>query len=860
MKTKVLMIFLLLSWTMSAQDKDAMKCLMEYYTSLKAYTHQYTQEKVYLHLDNNAYFPGETIWFKAYVVGAASLMPVQLSKVLYVELLTPEGQVMVRRKCELINGRTSGELPLKDLLHSGYYEVRAYTRAMLNWDVSCIFSRVIPVFDAPESPLKYGPLKLFHPEGKTDKAWSRTTSESGRDLSCGSLSFYPEGGYITRGLSSRVAFRWIGDHGQPMEGKLRLYSASGTMLEETQVIHEGMGLFHLPASESSGAYVETIPSTGKTERYELPACREAGCDVSTCVDTLGNLQMEVSANAALGSQLLGMSVTCRGELCYFDTLAMTPERKVLREVRRRQLHEGVHQVTLFTIEGEILSERMVWIPLREKPMKLVVSQNAFAYQPFSPVALKFRLTDGEGHPCQGEFSLSVRDASGELVEDKEADIATDFLLSSDIKGYVHHPRYYFEDTCPDRLMHLDLLLMVQGWRRYSWKEMAGVVPFRFRQPVEEGLLVDGVVKDSRRKEAKRGLDVNLMIVQGRGFVSGTARTDEEGRFALMAPRFMDDAVGYFTTTLNDKRQSSNVALNYGFSPCPQPYDRYQLKAVIRPPRQQAQLSEQDIFQWTDTLPHMVLLPEAMVKEKSRLPRFGSRFSWMGGEETARNYASMYYNVSDAWEMRMAQGLGDMSLWDWLASVNPHLVVEMPVIQPPSSHENQPARPLRYDKEGIVEPVLYYRGRPVHVLLDNALPINDINYLMSDIRSLIVCETPDALLRMGVAKADFSSTKGVQPVTILLYSRTEQPLEQYRKGQHIMTLHGYSSCEDFYSPDYSRMDPPTREDVRRTLYWNPVVVTDKEGQADVLFFSNSRPDVRIKVQAQGMSVTGQLFRH
>ena len=50
MKTKVLMIFLLLSWTMSAQDKDAMKCLMEYYTSLKAYTHQYTQEKVYLHI------------------------------------------------------------------------------------------------------------------------------------------------------------------------------------------------------------------------------------------------------------------------------------------------------------------------------------------------------------------------------------------------------------------------------------------------------------------------------------------------------------------------------------------------------------------------------------------------------------------------------------------------------------------------------------------------------------------------------------------------------------------------------------------------------------------------------------------
>ena len=54
------------------------------------------QEKIYVHTDNSAYFVGDTLWYKAYVVRADDLSPTDMSKLLYVELLTPDGYLVER--------------------------------------------------------------------------------------------------------------------------------------------------------------------------------------------------------------------------------------------------------------------------------------------------------------------------------------------------------------------------------------------------------------------------------------------------------------------------------------------------------------------------------------------------------------------------------------------------------------------------------------------------------------------------------------------------------------------------------------------------------------------------------------------
>jgi len=113
------------------------------------------KEIVYLHLDNTAYFKGETIWFQAYALRADTHEPTDMSKVLYVELLNPSGDVVKRRKLHLNNGVAAGDILVDSILITGYYEIRAFTRYMTNWGTEACFSKVIPIFKKPKTEGDY---------------------------------------------------------------------------------------------------------------------------------------------------------------------------------------------------------------------------------------------------------------------------------------------------------------------------------------------------------------------------------------------------------------------------------------------------------------------------------------------------------------------------------------------------------------------------------------------------------------------------------------------------------------------------------------------------------------------------------
>ena len=85
------------------------------------------QEKVYLHLDNTCYFLGDTIWYKGYVTQSNTGTLTTMSRILYVELLTPDGYLVERQQLEMPDGMAHGMFVLTDSLYAGYYELRAYT-------------------------------------------------------------------------------------------------------------------------------------------------------------------------------------------------------------------------------------------------------------------------------------------------------------------------------------------------------------------------------------------------------------------------------------------------------------------------------------------------------------------------------------------------------------------------------------------------------------------------------------------------------------------------------------------------------------------------------------------------------------
>ena len=151
--TIVAIIFSLIHFLAFGQDvENEMSKLMTYIQTLQLFSKNIPQEKVYLHFDNTCYYQGDNIWFKCYVVSSGQHQLSPFSKTLYVELLNPGGEIVDKRILRIENGQCHGEFTLNQLpFYSGFYEVRAYTKYMLNFGDEIIFSRIFPVFNKPKT-------------------------------------------------------------------------------------------------------------------------------------------------------------------------------------------------------------------------------------------------------------------------------------------------------------------------------------------------------------------------------------------------------------------------------------------------------------------------------------------------------------------------------------------------------------------------------------------------------------------------------------------------------------------------------------------------------------------------------------
>lgn len=232
-------------------QSQSTKVLSDYIKEINQFNKRNPQEKVYLHFDNTGYFLGDTIWFKAYNVLAEHHRFSPLSKVLHVELLTPQGEVIANRKLMIENGQCHGEFPLKRIYRSGFYEVRAYTRGMLNFGDDCVFSRVFPVYDEPEKDGDYSEKAMDSGFGVKNK---RKIEKKGDKVN---IAFFPEGGNAVVGLASRIGFKAWGEKGEDLHITGAVYNSSGNSVSFLSTYNQGMGFFELlPETTSYKVIVE----------------------------------------------------------------------------------------------------------------------------------------------------------------------------------------------------------------------------------------------------------------------------------------------------------------------------------------------------------------------------------------------------------------------------------------------------------------------------------------------------------------------------------------------------------------------------------------------------------------------------
>lgn len=444
------------------------------------------EEKVYVHSDRNDYIPGDTIWLRDYLIGNVG------SGIIYTELTDNNKQMVCRTILYSDSNLFEGFLVLPDSMANGTYLLRAYTNYLRNFGEEAFFLKEINVGEGKQIDEKVLP-------------W---------DYSCG---FFPEGGKLCEGVLSRVAFKAVAIDGYGTEVKGTLFDRRGNKITDLKSLHRGMGSFSFMPQRGMNYYVE-MESNGLAKRFELPLV-EKGFSFM-CYELRDSIHVIVKGSDEVKNQQFYVTASVNDSIVYTDSARLV--RNGYRIIMpANYFPEGIVCFTLFNEMKIQEGERLMYISGADN-LNISLIPNQPDYTADDVVSLDIEVTDSNGQPVEGSFSLSVTE-SGEIVEQtKSFNIYAYHFLSSNLKGFIEDPGWYFADSTPERKTALDILLCTQGWRRFVNNRLFDV---------EKDFEVTGKVYDAFENPAK---DISVTLFDLTNFnLLGECVTDQDGNFGFI---------------------------------------------------------------------------------------------------------------------------------------------------------------------------------------------------------------------------------------------------------------------------------------------------------------------------------------
>ncbi len=887
-------------------DADAGERLRAYVKNMDAFNRLFPQEKVYLHFDNTGYYRGETIWFSAYVVRTDKMRYTDMSSVLYVELLNPSGDVVETRKLKIEDGRADGSIKLDNLFTSGFYEVRAYTRYMLNWDSRGVFSRVLPVFNAPLAEGDYSETVIDTYSHRKRLPENRETDTIEHDKRL-NVRFFPEGGRLVQGLSSVVAFEVTRRDGESLDavGYLRYPNGDTTGVS---TLREGRGLFNYTPAAIPATFV-LRDAKDREREFPLPTADDSGCIMSVNTANDDNIEMYVSRTSDY-DEPLAFVLMHNGNVEAFQGVSENKDVSGF-SIPKKDMDDGVSVISLLSADGDVVAERCVFIFPRSRVDSISISSLTDEILPCGRIKLEAK------SKANTSFSLSVRDYATDR-NGSDMNVATWLLLSSELKGYIRNAEYYLESDDEAHRKAADLLMLVQGWSRYDVKQMCGNKEFLKTHPIEDGLLIDGRLRKASKRNTVDGVDVRVALYNSLGeSLSATTRTDKDGNYAFRMP----DSEGEYTMLLDAKKNGEDlkchIGINRSFSPLGRhlfPYETRRIDIAQEP----LHLSVPNNFDFMIPKSGGIktgrnrLLREVTVK--GRRIYDNARAAWES-ERQGSSKAVVRYDCMKAADEIADRGDEVPGLFDWLKERNKFFFgsateMENASIIPDTTANAYSGRTRDMDAKivvggiGVGKPILEdpledgymgksrgsvemyeeelrighkillqfeglsYKSRPIVWILNNrfyylsmaptSITLEDFPNT-DDVHVMCMPEGLDGFKSVYISEDEniwrrYIQVKNLErhsPVTVFVYSSQQFPIKY--KGQRQTHFEAYNKKETYEMPDYSVLPPMA--DHRRTLYWNPNVKIDGDGKAIIELYNNSSCR-QIVVSAEGITADGR----
>ncbi|RFZ81187.1 TonB-dependent receptor [Mucilaginibacter terrenus] len=765
-------------------------------------------EKVYLQFDKPYYAAGDDIWFKAYVVAGPDHRLSTLSGVVNVDLLDAGNVTKQSIKLQLANGVAAGDFALPDTLRGGNYHIRAYTNYMRNAGNEYFFDHAFTILSGMASK---------GPSGNITVAAGSDNKQSIKP----DIQFFPESGYLVNGLPSQVAFKAVGSNGLGADVHGVVVDGQGKQVASFNSTHLGMGKFNL-TPVAGGSYVARITTSDGTQMtVPLSKVQDRGY-VMTVTDNGPNVTVNISASRTITNSASAPSLTLVGQSSgriYFSSTGKPGSTAFTTTISKEKFPSGIARFTLFTAGGEPLNERLVFINNNKLALTFSASNS---YSPRQKVKIGVIATN-DGKPVAGNFSVSVTDESKVPVnENTENNILASLLLTSDLRGYVEQPAYYFNSQTNKVQTELDLLMLTQGYHRFDWREVINGSSQQDTYNLEKALQISGTITSPDGKPVAGG-KVEVIDIDNIDYTLDTL-TDANGRFSFTNLAF-DDSLRLIVQARNAKNKRDVVIHLDSIAPLSKSTGKIAPDLSIDIHNELTVYSQSAKALYVaqrqyNVGNHVIPLQEVVIREKKQALKHSANLNGPGNADQVllahdmRNYGCVY--LADCLQGRL---LGV-------------------IFRNGIPYSTRGYRPMQVILDGV-----YVQGDFI-----NTININDVAGI-------------EVLRNAGTA--GIYGGRAANGVIVITTKRGDEP-ETYAgpiTGRGIKAFYpkGYYKARTFYSPRY---DAPKENkqlaDLRTTIYWNPNVTTSADGKTAFEYF-NAGSRGKYRVVVEGIDSEGNVGR-
>lgn len=336
------------------------------------------------------------------------------------------------------------------------------------------------------------------------------------------LSFFPEGGDLVSAVTTTVAFKATNEFGKGAD-------VSGVVLDDRDSIvtsfssfHMGMGTLRFTPRPGATYRARIDRPAGTTQTFPLPAALGAGYTL-----TLGQRapqSVEYSLHAPHNAEVFLVGQT-QGVIYYSEKINVHAGSNTVT-VPTHAFPAGIAVFTLFNGEGLEEAERLVFLN-PGKGLHIDIKTDKKTYAPQEKVKVTIHTTDEQGKAVRAKLSLAaIDDQLVSFADDKQDNILSWLLLSSELKGEIQEPSFYFDVRQPKASQAIDHLLLTHGWRRFTWKDVFKNDPAVAWLPENEST-VSGYVLDKRQVHTQA--EVTLLELGNRRRIAKVC-TNEHGVF------------------------------------------------------------------------------------------------------------------------------------------------------------------------------------------------------------------------------------------------------------------------------------------------------------------------------------------